>query len=376
MKVLAIVLVAVAAGIAWRPVHAQQANAPNKSSTYNREQLRAQSNENAIFLMGGPLEQSDIAYATDIASVVNDGLNLRVLPVVGAAAVQSVKDVLLLRGVDLAITDAATLAEMRRSEDAGPALERQIAYVSVLYTQEVHILARPGIGSIQELAGKNVNFDIVGTGSAMHIPRMFEKLRIETKQSNVSQIDAVEKMQRGELDATTCICVIPVAAFQNLAMEYGFRFLSVPYDSAPLGDFLPAKISADDYPNLITPDAAVETSATTSVLISFNWRPDSPRYARTAKFVDAFFSRFSNLLRPPRQPGWRTVNLAAKLPGWERFAPAEAWLADDDRVRRSDIQSEFKKFSAERGLQGDAALPDQSNALFREFLQQRSRSIN
>lgn len=376
MKARRIAVLTVAASVACWPAHAQQAEPPLRPAAYDRDQHRAQVNENAIFLMGGPLGQSDIAYATDIANVVNDGFNLRVLPVVGAAAVQNVKDVLFLRGVDLAITDAATLSELKRSNEAGPGLERQITYVSVLYAQEVHILARPGIETIQDLAGKRVNFDIAGSGSALHLPRLFAKLGLEINPTNISQIDAIEKMQRGDLDATACVCAIPVAAFQGLATNSRFRFLAVPYDAASADDFLPARISADDYPSLVSPESAVETTATTSVLISFNWQPNTPRYVRTAKFVDAFFSKFQALMQQPRQPGWRTVNLAAKLPGWERFAPAVTWLGNNERMRKDEIQSEFGKFAAERGFHSGEPLPDKDSALFREFLQQRGMSLN
>ena len=42
--------------------------------------------------------------AQDIALTVSDGDNLRVLPVAGDGAMKNVRDVLLLRGVDLGIT--------------------------------------------------------------------------------------------------------------------------------------------------------------------------------------------------------------------------------------------------------------------------------
>ena len=43
--------------------------------------------------------------------------------------------------------------------------------------------------------------------------------------------------------------------------------------------------------------------------------------------VAAFAERFARFLQPPRHPKWRDVNLAAQVPGWTRFPPAQALLA-------------------------------------------------
>lgn len=342
----------------------------------SRDRFREQFNENALFLMGGPLGQSDIAYAADIAGVVDDGIKLRVLPVVGAAAAQNIKDVLFLRGVDLALTDAATMNVLQRTNEAGPGLERQISYISVLYSQEVHILARSEINSIEDLRGKKVNVDVVGSGSALHLPDLFQRLGVEVQAVNMAQPDAIETMRRGELDATACICAKPVGAFHALTSASGFKLLGLPYTDALEGQLLPSAISNDDYPGLVSPQTPIDTAATTAVLISFNWPKGSPRYERTAKFVDAFFSKFPELLKPPRQPGWRTVNLAATIPGWQRFLPAREWLESHTRSDEAAVKTEFAKFAAERGVQNPQANANENDGLFREFLERKSKAAD
>lgn len=206
MTFRAFAVVALAVCLNFDSVGAQQLNAPGQQAfSLSRDRFREQFNENALFLMGGPLGQSDISYASDIAVVVDEGLKLRVLPVVGAAAAQNVKDVLFLRGVDLALTDATTLGVLQRSKEAGPALERQIAYISVLYAQEMHVLARSDIKSIEDLRGKKVNFDVAGSGSALHLPDIFQRLGVEVQPVNLTQADALEKMRRGDLDVESAL---------------------------------------------------------------------------------------------------------------------------------------------------------------------------
>jgi TRAP-type uncharacterized transport system substrate-binding protein len=382
MKLRILLVLAFAFSLGLGSVHAQQGTespgaAPSKLVFQaTRDRYREQFNENALFLMGGPLGQSDIAYASDISTVVDNGLDMRVLPVVGAAAAQNVKDVLYLRGVDVALTDTTTLNALRRSQEAGPNLDKQIAYISVLYPQELHILARPEIGSVEDLRGKRVNFDIAGSGSALHVPGIFQALGLEVQPFNMSQPDAIEKMRRSDLDATVCICAKPVNAFLAIKPVDRLKLIGVPYVTPLQGDLLPAPITAEDYPGLLAVGSDIETIAATAVLITFNWPKDSTRYERTAKFVDAFFFKFPDLLKPPRQPGWQVVNLAATIPGWQRFPAAQEWLEKNNQLRSSAVQAEFEKFSAERREPGEAPTAADNDRLFREFLEHRAARTN
>jgi uncharacterized protein len=97
-------------------VLAQQQQRPTNSQ---REQVRATMNENLLFIMGGRLGAGLIVMASDISLAVEDGDNLRVLPVVGGAGVQNVRDVVFLKGVDLGITDVLTLNKLRATGELG-----------------------------------------------------------------------------------------------------------------------------------------------------------------------------------------------------------------------------------------------------------------
>lgn len=65
------------------------------------------------------------------------------------------------------------------------------------------------------------------------------------------------------------------------------------------------------------------------ILASYNWRFDSPRYRRVARFVDELFGGVDKLRAPGLDPKWKEVSLATKAPGLERFQAAQDWL---DRV--------------------------------------------
>jgi len=64
-----------------------------------------------------------------------------------------------------------------------------------------------------------------------------------------------------------------------------------------------------------------------TILASFNWRPDSPRYERVARFVDELFGRIDKLRGPGFDAKWKDVSLSATVPGLQRFKGAQDWLA-------------------------------------------------
>jgi uncharacterized protein len=161
------------------------------------------------------------------------------------------------------------------------------------------------------------------------------------------QGDALEKLRSGEIDATICSCPVPVPAFANVKVEWGLRFVTVPYDKPLQASYLPASMRNEEYPALIEKEGVVDTIAAITVLVSFNWQKGTVRYQRTAKFVDAFFSKFSEFHKPPRHPLWKSVNLAATIPGWNRFPAAEEWLRNWRGGQAKGQQADFKQFMSE-----------------------------
>jgi hypothetical protein len=133
----------------------------------------------------------------------------------------------------------------------------------------------------------------------------------------------------------------------NVKAEWGLRFVTVPYDKPLQATYLPASMRNEDYPALIEKEGVVDTIAAVTVLISFNWQKGTERYQRTARFVDAFFSKFSEFHKPPRHPLWKTVNLAATIPGWTRFAAADEWIRNWRGGQAKGQEADFKQFMRE-----------------------------
>src|SRR5438874_10798836 len=65
-------------------------------------------NANTVTLISGTISGSYVQFGADLASVLDDRNNLRVLPIVGRGLVQSVADILILLDIDLQIVPSDT----------------------------------------------------------------------------------------------------------------------------------------------------------------------------------------------------------------------------------------------------------------------------
>ena len=156
--------------------------------------------------------------------------------------------------------------------------------------------------------------------------------------------------------------------FVKLKPEPGFRFVPIEFSNKFADYYLPCTLTNEDYPNLIPAGETVDTIASGTILFAFNWPRNSDRYRRVDKFVQAFFSKFAELQKPPRHPKWRATNLASDVPGWKRFPGAEEWLANYREQVMASRRKQFEEFIADRSA-GRTLISDQDrNRLFEDFL--------
>src|SRR3954453_21777981 len=179
-----------------------------------------------VGLAGGLLEGAPIRLASEIARVVDDGDDLHVLPVVTRGATENLNSLLYLRGIDAAIINSDVLEEYKSQV---PDIERRIAYVLNLFPSELQIFVRPEIRSLNDLAGKKVNFNTQGTAAAYSGPLIFSRLNIEVEKTFIPHPVALEQMKRGEIAGVVFVTSKPVDAFVKGKWEEGYKFLPVAY---------------------------------------------------------------------------------------------------------------------------------------------------
>ena len=276
-----------------------------------------------VGLAGGLIEGAPIRLAAEMARVVDDGNDLHVLPIVTRGPTENVNSLLYLRGIDAAIINSDVLDEYRSQV---PDIQRRLAYVLNLFPSELHVFVRPEIHSLNDLVGKKVNFNTQGTAAAYSGPLIFSRLGLDVEQTFIPHQVALEQMRKGEMAAVVFITSKPIDAFVRGHWDPGFKFLPISYDSKVEDYYLPASLDATDYPTLIKPGERVATIAVPTVLVAFNWPSNSNRFQRVARFVDHLFSRIDKLQAPGFDPKWKSINLAATVPGLARFPAAQAWL--------------------------------------------------
>ena len=287
-----------------------------------------------IGLAAGLIEGAPLRLAAEMARVVDDGANLLVLPIVTRGPTENLNSLLYLRGVDLAIINSDALEEYRI---AFPEIRRHVTYLLNLFPSELHIFVRPEIKSLQDLAGKKVNFNTLGTAAAYSGPLIFSRLGVDVEKTFIPHQVALQQMRKGEMAAVVFITSKPVDAFLRGQWEPGFRFLPVPYDSKFEDYYLPAVLEAAEYPALIKPGERISTISVPTVLVSYNWSAGSNRYQRVARFTDYLFNRVDKLQVAGFDAKWKTINLRATVPGLTRFPAAQEWLERQAR-KQADQQ--------------------------------------
>jgi TRAP-type uncharacterized transport system substrate-binding protein len=318
--------------LAFQPanVDAQTQSVRSPPRSLARETPQASMNAWTVGLAGGLLEGAPIRLAAEIARVVDDGPNLHVLPIVTRGATENLNSLLYLRGIDTAIINSDALEEYKVQV---PEIQRRITYLLNLFPSELHIFVRPEIQNLQDLVGKKVNFNTQGTAAAYSGPLIFSRLGIDVEKMFIPHQVALEQLRKGEIAAVVFITSKPVDAFLRGRWEPDFKFLPVKYEAKFEDYYLPASLEANEYPNLIKPGERVPTIAVPTVLVAFNWPAQSNRHQRVARFVDYLFSRIDRLQAPGFDPKWKSINLAATVPGLTRFSAAQAWL--DRQPRRA-----------------------------------------
>jgi uncharacterized protein len=333
--------------------------------------LAERANRGLVEVITGSVGASSARMAEDLADVLDDGATRRVLPVIGKGSLQDLVDLRALRGVDFAIVQADVL-DHAKAERAS-AIENSLTYVAKLHNAEFHLLARREVRGIADLAGKRVNFGSQGDGTAITARRVFDALKIKAEATSYGQAMALEKLKSGQIAAMAFVTAKPAPLFAGLVDGDGLHFLAVPLKHELAASYSPARLTAEDYPAL-TAQGAVDTLAVGMVLVVANLAPDSARYRNAANFVEAFFTQFPKLLEAPHHPKWSEVNLAAELPGWRRFGPADAWIkrngaAAPVAMSEDQLRDIFVKFLDERSkVSGNATLSgEQKEQLFAQF---------
>src|SRR6202161_1547978 len=89
--------------------------------------MRERKNAWTVGIVGGLLSGSYMRFADEMASALNDGDNLRILPIVSYGAASNLDDLLYLQGVDAAVTQFEVF-EYFKTQRHMPNLANRVQY--------------------------------------------------------------------------------------------------------------------------------------------------------------------------------------------------------------------------------------------------------
>src|SRR5437868_3694913 len=308
--------------------------------------LRIRKNQWTVGVAGGLLSGTYMTFADELAQVLDDGDNLRILPIVSYGAASNLDGLLYLRGVDIAVTQSDVF-EYFRTERKTPNLQNRVHYIVRLPIAELHILAKTDIRTLEDLRGKKVNFGPAGSGSSLTGTIVFQRLGVQVDQVLIDQQSALQKLQSGEVAALVRVVGKPVDFFTRIPPNSGLHLIPIPYTKTFADYYTVGEFEATDYPSLIAGGEKIETIAVPAVLSVFNWARGSDRYRRIERFTERLFANWNQFLVKPRHPKWRDVNLGATVPGWTRHAIAEQMLErfyGPSGLAQEDISGDFQAF--------------------------------
>lgn len=299
---------------------AQQTSAdPNQIAEWK---LRKQVNLGTVRIISGGMESTSFRAASEIASIVNDSEGLRLLSVIGIGSMQNIRDVLYLRRVHLAIVQSDVLDHILKQK-LFTAIERRVHYVTKLYNDEVHILARRDIKSISGLANKPVAIGPKSSGTFITASKIFKTLKIPIRPVHLDPAIALEQLRKGKISALVYVEGKPISLMERVEKDWNLHLLPLSGNRSLASQYEPGRLTSKDYPNLVPADEEISTFSVPNVMMVLNFKSDTSQYADLQRFIDAFFAGFQDLQKSPYHPKWTEVSLSSDIPKWTRFAPVE-----------------------------------------------------
>jgi uncharacterized protein len=303
--------------------------------------------------------------------------NVRVLPISGHGAAENVRDLLYLRGVDLAVLNSDVLAFLDQTGQY-PDARRRLRFVTHLFDQKVFLLVRNGINAIEDLRGRRLAVVSEAGGGRVTARALFGLSRIDVAVDPIGPGEVLDDATVARFDGVLLLSddLARVRAGPRMRQEY--HLLPIPMTPDLQKAYRSAVIDAQEAAGFSSA-ANVETVAVSALLAVFNWTPTQGRYADVTNFIAAVFLNLKGL-RQPSNSIWRQADISASSPGWTRFpafmpqqvltsaqvselavverpvfalAPAAVpGLTKDQRIKR------IRVLAAERAPLADRHLPD------------------
>ena len=246
--------------------------------------------------------------------------DMRVLPLMGYGGAANVRDLLKLRGADLALLNSDVLAYLDQVKSY-PEARSRLRYVTELFDQKVFLIARKDIASLDQLAGKNVAV-LEGSAGQVTAVTIFGLLKIPAKIVPHRSGEALGLAIKNGADAMLVL-------EQDLALVprgSGVQLLAIPAHDRLAKVYRTGKIAPSESPGL-TLSAPIDTVKVATLLTTFDWKKGHARFPHVSRLVSELFVALPALRRDYPNSVWLETDVQQKVPDWKRFPVADVLRA-------------------------------------------------
>ena len=283
---------------------------------------------------------------------------IRIVPIMGKNHVQSVYDLLYLKGVDLALLRADAIEYVSRVGNY-PAVKRVVHSIAKVSDEKIMIIARKDYQTLNDLSGQVVGYGEPGSGEYVTGTVAFSVLDIEPDVIEVNSNLAIEKIKSGELAAMIYLLRAPDAiqtgddlraanAVFNLDLGDDLHIMEIPETDELSEIYTPTALTSDDLPGLVAEDMTIPTYSVDAILATYRWIPPNFRHEQSRRFISAFVQGLDGLRSDAYQPIWKRVDLDLETPNiiasplvsevQEALAAEQIRLAEENRLAEQQAE--------------------------------------
>ncbi len=299
------------------------------------DQARAQEFEKNI-LTGGP-SGTYIQIGRDLAQVAGAcGLTYAVQE--SAGSLENFLGVRKRSHTQFGIVQSDVLEYLKTYASDDPNIARAIFGVRIafpLYNEEVHILARRDIASLEGLNGKRVAVGVEDSGTFLTASLVLDLAGVQpSERVTINATDSMERLLAGDLDAFFYVAGAPTKLFQSDEID-SEQFHLLPITDPTLSSvYVSAQIPGGTYPFQSDP---IDVVAVKAVLMTYEYDDDKNAYHRqSCKAVsDLSHLILTNFrqLQDVGHPKWKSVELNDIPPGWDIGDCVNAGLVDSYQLQ-------------------------------------------
>jgi TRAP transporter TAXI family solute receptor len=302
-------------------------------------QSSARPKRTELMMLTGPESGTYYLMGRDIRRLLDEvvpdsGIDFAVIPSQGA--LQNLIDVFRYTSFQLGVTQNDVLAYLEIYARGDAEVRRAVGGMQIvghLYDEEVHLIARPGINGLADLAGKRIDIGPPGSGTTVTALVLLHLAGVEPREVvNLPVInDAISALRRGRIDAFFRVIAAPGPALRDdISTAHGFSLVPIrltpkPEEAALARHYTPTVIRANTYPWL---DHAVDTVKIGTTVATAGANPGTPACAAIGRLVRIVYEN---------QP-WLQANGHAK---WSELRRATAEILRDPRISPCVVQ-EFR----------------------------------